>query len=123
MKISNLIISLNTVNKHSSNLKKEWINTTFIFLFYFQLKPSSRIKYLQEEIKLTKQRIKYLNHIIKDKSETAKKSKQDADKLRFENRKRTLRLPEFGSKVNKIDQCTKQHMSNLEQQRHKVNQR
>jgi len=88
-----------------------------------KLKPSSRIKYLQEEIKLTKQRIKYLNHIIKDKSETAKKSKQDADKLRFENRKRTLRLPEFGSKVNKIDQCTKQHMSNLEQQRHKVNQR
>ena len=92
-------------------------------MLFFQLKPSSRIKYLQEEIKLTKQRIKYLNHIIKDKSEIAKKSKQDADKLRFENRKRTLRLPEFGSKVNKIDQCTKQHMSNLEQQRHKVNQR
>ena len=98
-------------------------NYYLYFLSYFQLKPSSRIKYLQEEIKLTKQRIKYLNHIIKDKSETAKKSKQDADKLRFENRKRTLRLPEFGSKVNKIDQCTKQHMSNLEQQRHKVNQR
>ena len=98
-------------------------NYYLYFLSYFKLKPSSRIKYLQEEIKLTKQRIKYLNHIIKDKSETAKKSKQDADKLRFENRKRTLRLPEFGSKVNKIDQCTKQHMSNLEQQRHKVNQR
>ena len=72
---------------------------------------------------MTKQRIKYLNHIIKSKNDVTKKSKQDAEKLRNENSKRTLRLPEFGIKVNKIDQCTKQHMSSLDQQRLKVNQR
>ena len=78
---------------------------------------------MQEEIKLTKQRIKYLNHIVRVKNETTKRSKQEAEKLCNENRKRTWRLPEFGSKVNKIDQCTKQHMSSLEQQRLNVNQR
>jgi len=88
-----------------------------------KLNYTSRIKHLQEEIKMTKQRIKYLNHIVRVKNETTNRSKKEAEKLRIENEKRTLRLPEFGSKVNKIDQCTKQHMSSLEQQRLNVNQR
>merc|ERR1711874_269701 len=58
-----------------------------------KLKHSSRVKYLQEEIKLTKHRINYLKRIVRGKNETAKKSKKEAEDLRKENRKRTERLP------------------------------
>ena len=87
-----------------------------------KLKSTTKMKFLQEEIKLTKQRIKCLNHIIKDKKESVSKSVENTTKLKEENLKRTLRLPKFGSKVDKIDQYAKQHIFGLEQQRLKVNQ-
>ena len=43
--------------------------------------------------------------------------------MKIENSKRILRLPQFGSKVNKINQFTQQHLEGLEQHRMKVNQK
>ena len=87
------------------------------------MNSSNRIRFLQEEIKLTKQRIKYLNYVIKDRRESTEKSSKEAEKLKIENTKRTHRLPQFASKVNKIDQYARQHASSLEQQKLKVNQK
>ena len=61
------------------------------------------------------------SNIIKDKRENINKSRAETDKLKLENAKRTLRLPQFGSKVGKIEQVTKQHLVGLEQHRLKVN--
>ena len=88
-----------------------------------KLETVSKAKILQENIKLTKQRIKCLNHIIREKTESTKKIRQDCDKLRLENEKRTQRLPQFGSKVNKIDQYTRQHVASLDHLRLKINQK
>jgi len=83
----------------------------------------SRAKLLSEKIKLIKQNIKYLNNITKEKIEQTKKTKAETEKLKIENSKRILRLPQFGSKVNKINQFTHQHLEALEQNRLKLNQK
>ena len=77
---------------------------------------------MTEQIKLTRQRIRYLNIITKEKSESRNRASKEADKLRAENAKRMLRLPQFESKVNKIDVYVKQHLAGLDQQKLKVNQ-
>ena len=61
------------------------------------------------------------SNIIKEKREIINKSRAETDKLKLENAKRTLRLPQFRSKVGKIEQVTKQHLVGLEQHRLKVN--
>ena len=88
-----------------------------------KIQSSRKIKSLSEEIKLTKQRIKYLTYVNKAKHESIKKAKEESSKLMLENSKRTLRLPQFGSKVGKIDQVAKKHLIGLEEQRLKVNQK
>jgi len=88
-----------------------------------KIQSSRKIKSLSEEIKLTKQRIKYLTYVNKAKQESIKKAKEESSKLMLENSKRTLRLPQFGSKVGKIDQVAKKHLIGLEEQRLKVNQK
>ena len=88
----------------------------------FQNEKVSRETLLSEQIKLTKQRIRCLNIITKEKNESRNKTRKEADKLRAENAKRTLRLPQFESKVNKIEMYVKQHLAGLDQQKLKVNQ-
>ena len=88
-----------------------------------KIQSSRKIKALSEEIKLTKQRIKYLTYVNKAKQDSIKKIKDETSKLVLENNKRTLRLPQFGSKVGKIDQVAKKHLIGLEEQRLKVNQK
>merc|ERR1712018_1123894 len=86
-----------------------------------KIETTNRTKLLSEKIRSTKQNIRYLNNIIKEKRENINKSRAETDKLKLENAKRTLRLPQFGSKVGKIEQVTKQHLVGLEQHRLKVN--
>ena len=81
-----------------------------------KLKSTNKLL-LAEEIKLTKQRIKWLNSVIKEKAELTKKCKLGTEKLQAENIKRTVRLPQFGKKVQKIDHVAKQHATSLELQR------
>ena len=63
------------------------------------------------------------SNIIKEKRDLTKKTQAETDKLQKENTKRNKRLPQFGSKVNKINQVTQQHLTGLEQQRLRVNQK
>ena len=88
-----------------------------------KIQSKRKMKALSEEIKLTKQRIKYLTHVNRDKVEHIKKMREETEKLKYENKKRTLRLPQFGNKVGKIDQVAKKHLIGLEEQRLKVGQK
>ena len=65
----------------------------------------------------------FCSNITKEKIEQTKKTKAETEKLRIENSKRILRLPQFDSKVNKINQFTHQHLEALEQNRLKLNQK
>ncbi len=106
---------------HITALKKQ--SSTTAEQIQVGLQTKRRSMALTEEIKLVRQRVKYLRNIVKDKSDYVDRTKTISAKLKQQNVERRKRLPLFVQKVDQIDECRVKHIADLEAQRMKVSQR
>jgi len=75
---------------------------------------------LKEDIKMERARLKYLRHLVKNYQEKNSQNRDNLEKLKNSNLKRTKRLPEFAEKVQKIDSCRRDYCQDMSTNRDQV---